>query len=222
MEDDVAVIIPCYNEEATIENVIQDYQKYFNDIYVIDNNSSDRTIEIAVLNDVNVIYCVPQGKGAAIRKGFEELNYDYIIMVDGDSTYSAEDSYKLYTYIKENPEYDEVVGNRLNSDYFHHNQRFTRFGNKLFSRIASRKLHTEIKDLLSGSRVLKKSFYKHVLIKHNGFEVETELTLQANSYYIDINYFARPENSHSSLHAIRDGFKIFKVLLFSRVRRDKK
>lgn len=211
----VAVVIPCYNEEATIENVIQDYSTYFDlsDIYIINNNSTDKSIDIAKNLGVNIINESIQGKGAAIRRAFIDIDTDYIVITDCDSTYTAEDSYCLYYYAKNNPELEMVVGNRLNSGYFTKHQKINGFGNKLFSNMASKRKHITISDLLSGSRVVSKKLYKYITINYNGFEIETELTLKAiNIDYLDINYYARPANSHSSLSIIKDGYKIFKVL----------
>lgn len=216
----VAVVIPCYNEEVTIANVIADYSKYFSTIYVIDNNSTDNSIKLAKKAGAKVLRCPIQGKGAVLRYAFKKLNEDYLVLVDGDSTYSAFDSYRLYYYMITHSKYDEVVGNRLNSGYFNSKQKINGLGNKIFSMLASRKMGYRVRDLLSGSRVLKKSFYKTLRLNYNGFEVETEITLQSNkSYYIDISYFARPENSYSSLNCFVDGFLILLVLFRKRRKR---
>lgn len=211
----LAVIIPCYNEETTIENVIKDYMIYFDakDIYIMNNNSTDKSVEIAKQYDVNVLNVYRQGKGAVLKYAFDKFEVDYLILTDCDSTYSAQDSFVLYQYILSH-NYDMVVGNRLNSGYFNNHQKFNGFGNRLFSNIASKKMKTYIADLMSGSRVLSKACYKNLNIKHSGFEIETEITLQTkNIAFLDIDYRARPENSHSSLNSIIDGFKILRVLL---------
>lgn len=210
----VAVVIPCWNEELCIRRVLEDYLQFFDNIYIIDNNSTDNSIKIAQEYNVNIIPEYTQGKGATIRKAFKELNYNYLVLTDCDCTYSAEDSYKLYQYIRKHKKVDMVIGNRLSSDYFKHKQKFNGFGNILFSKIASLKKRHNIKDLLSGSRVVARRFYKNITIEHNEFEVETELTLKANHIkFIDIDYKSRPKNSISNLNAIKDGWKIFKTLM---------
>lgn len=213
----IAVVIPCYNEEQTIAAVVEDYKQYFDTIYVIDNNSTDKTAEYATTAGAIVIKQVLQGKGATIRYAFNSIDSDIIVLTDGDSTYLARDSKVLTDYlIKHN--LDMIVGNRLASGYFKEHQKIHGFGNKLFCKMASNMLKVPIKDLLSGSRVLSKTFYKNIDIIYNGFEIETELTkkcVQGNYKldYLDIDYLERPENSKSSLHTFRDGFKILKALL---------
>ena len=207
-----AVIIPCYNEEYTIRAVIEDYQQYFDDIYVIDNNCTDSTVEIATKCGANIITETKQGKGAAIRAAFNEIDADIVVLTEGDSTYEAQDSDVLVRYAVEH-DYDMVIGNRLNSSYFNQNQKFRLFGNRLFSKLATKKYKCSIFDLLSGSRVLSKDLYKAIVIKHNGFKLETELTKYAvlNEYnidFLDINYNERSKDNKSILHIIKDGLKI--------------
>ena len=210
----IAVVIPCYNEEKTIKNVIMDYKQYFDDIYIIDNNSTDKTFEIAISCGANVISEHKQGKGATIRTAFDIIDADYIVLTDGDSTYLAKDSRKLVdNLIISNSNVQMIVGNRLSSNYFKKHQKLHGIGNKLFSKIASIKYKQPILDLLSGSRVVKKTFYKNIDIIYNGFQIETELTKKCikNNYkieYLDIDYLPRPKNSKSSIHTIKDGLKI--------------
>lgn len=206
----VTVIIPCYNEETTIEDVITDYQKYFDDILVVDNNCTDNTAKIAEKCGATVIQCNIQGKGAALRTAFNYLDSDYVVLTDGDSTYSAKDSYRLFNYTRYN-RLDMTVGNRLASNYFKHNQIIHGFGNRLFSKIASIKYKHKVVDLLSGSRVLSKDFYKSLKLTKNGFEVETEITKQCKRYeFLNISYNKRP--TKSKLHTFKDGFKILKEI----------
>ena len=212
----MSVIIPCYNEEITIGRVIEDYLNYFDSIYIINNNCTDKTIEICKQYNVNIIDVSIQGKGAAIREAFKQINDDVIILTDGDYTYSAYDSYILSKYLIEQ-NLDMCIGNRMNTGYFNDNQKINYIGNKFFSSIATKKYKQYIPDLLSGNRVLSKNFYKNIKIKHNGFEIETELTKLCiqNNYkldFLDITYKARPENSKSSIHIIRDGIKILKTI----------
>lgn len=212
----MSVVIPCYNEEITIGKVIEDYLNYFDSIYIINNNCTDKTVEIAKQYKINIINVSIQGKGAAIKEAFNQIDDDVIILTDGDSTYSAYDSYILSKYlITQN--LDMCIGNRMNTGYFNENQKINCIGNKIFSSIATKKYKQYIPDLLSGSRVLSKNFFKNIDIKHNGFEIETELTKLCiqNNYkldFLDITYKARPKNSKSSIHIIRDGIKILKTI----------
>lgn len=214
---DIAVVIPCCNEEISIKNVILDYQQYFERIYVIDNNCTDNTIPIATSLGAIVIKAPIKGKGAAIRKAFEALDEELLVLTDGDCTYSASDSNHLVQTMLE-AKVDMVVGNRLSSEYFKHNQIINGFGNRVFSFIASKKYKTKVPDLLSGSRVVRKQFYKNISILNDGFEVETELTKQcilSEDYrimYENISYSRRLEGSESSIHILKDGFKILKTI----------
>lgn len=214
----IAVIIPCYNEEQTIKAVINDYKLFFDDIYVIDNNCTDNTVEIAKNCGANIIVESKKGKGNAIRTAFNEIDADVVVLTDGDSTYTAEDSNVLTKYLIER-DFDMIIGNRLNSNYFNQYQKINGFGNKLFSKLASKIYKTDVLDLLSGSRVLSRKFYKNITLKYNGFEVETELTKLClsedyNLDFLDINYLSRPANSQSSLHIFKDGLKILYTLLW--------
>ena len=217
----VAVVIPCYNEEITIKSVIEDYKKYFTDIYVIDNNCTDATAAIAKESGVIVLESNIQGKGEAIKTAFDVIDADLIILTDGDSTYLAKDSYNLLVYWLSNQYLEMVVGNRLSSKYFSKQQIINGIGNRLFSKITELKYKTTILDLLSGSRLITKGFYKNMKITHSGFEIETELTVSGikknnNIAYIDIDYIARPKNSKSSINIIKDGFAILKYILLEK------
>ncbi len=212
----VAVVIPCYNEECTIKDVIDDYKKYFDHIYVIDNNCTDNTVNIAKDCGAIILKETTQGKGAAIQKAFNEIDSDFIVLTDGDSTYRAKDSEVLTKYLIER-DLDMVVGNRLNCGYFTSHQKLHGIGNKWFSKKASKLYNHKIKDLLSGSRVISRELYKSIKLDYTGFEVETELTKLCilNNYsidYLDIDYLERPKDSKSSLNIIRDGFKILLAL----------
>ena len=213
----IAVIIPCYNEEITIEQVIKDYKQYFNQIYVIDNNCTDNTAKIAKNCGAIVIREDLKGKGAAVRTAFEQIDADIVVLTDGDATYFAKDSVKLVERLVER-ELDMVVGNRISSGYFKHNQKIHGLGNNLFCKIATNKYNMQILDLLSGSRAITKDFYKNIEIEYNGFEIETELTKKCAEDpdmkldFVDIDYVARPKDSKSSINIIKDGLRILRAI----------
>lgn len=131
---EIAVLIPCYNEEQTIGKVIQDFRKElpFSKIYVYDNNSKDKTVKVALENGAIVKHEYRQGKGSVVRSMFMDIEADYYIMVDGDDTYPAEYVHRLIEPLKENKA-DMVIGDRLsNGTYANENKRNLHgFGNDL-------------------------------------------------------------------------------------------
>ncbi|MBD3271227.1 MAG: glycosyltransferase [Elusimicrobia bacterium] len=210
----VAVMIPCYNEHATIGKVVQDLKKVLPhaDIYVFDNNSSDNTIQIAQQSGA-VVFAVPnKGKGNVVRSMFDTISADIYLIVDGDDTYHAEDAKQLIEPIQQGKA-DMVVGNRLahvNKDSL---KRLNRFGNILITNAVNYLFHTKHKDILSGYRAFNRKFIQMIPVLTRGFEIELELTLQAlieNLVVIEIpiSYRNRPENSRSKLRPFYDGYKI--------------
>lgn len=222
MNDKIAVLIPCYNEEKTIEKVIKDFKKKLPEakIYVYNNNSSDKTYEIAssiegviVRNEYN------QGKGNVVRRMFREVDADIYVMVDGDDTYPAEYVHKLIEPIKEKRA-DMTVGDRLsNGTYKNENKRkFHQFGNNLVKNTINLLFNNNLKDIMSGYRAFSKMFVKNVPILSSKFEIETEITLAAldkklRIEEIPIIYRDRPAGSVSKLNTIKDGYKVTKTIL---------
>ena len=157
--DKIAVLIPCYNEEITIEKVIKDFQKELPeaDIYVYNNNSKDRTAEIAKQCGAIVRNEYQQGKGNVVRRMFREIEADIYVMVDGDDTYPAEEVHKLIAPIV-NKEADMVIGDRLtNGTYKNENKRpFHEFGNQIVKNSINKLFKTDLKDIMTGYRVCKK------------------------------------------------------------------
>ena len=160
-----AVLIPCYNEELTIEKVIKDFKKELPDadIYVYDNNCKDKTAEIASKNGAIVRHEYRQGKGNVVRSMFRDIDADIYVMVDGDDTYPAEEVHKLIKPVAEGRA-DMVIGDRLtNGTYQKENKRhFHEFGNNLVRKSINVLFHTKLKDIMTGYRVFNKEFVKNM------------------------------------------------------------
>ncbi|MCM3772998.1 glycosyltransferase family 2 protein [Priestia aryabhattai] len=216
----VAVLIPCYNEEVTIGKVIDDFKRELPsaDIYVYDNNSKDRTSEIALEHGAIVKKEFKQGKGNVVRSMFQEIDADCYVMVDGDDTYPAEFVHQLIEPIR-NREANMVIGDRLsNGTYFEENKRaFHNFGNNLVRSLINRLYKSNIKDIMTGYRAYDKLFVKSIPVMSPGFEVETEMSLHAldkrfHLKEIAIDYRDRPEGSESKLNTFSDGFKVLRMI----------
>lgn len=217
----IAVLIPCYNEEMTIEKVIKDFKKELPeaDIYVYDNNSKDKTAEIARNNGAIVKHEYRQGKGNVVRSMFRDIEADIYVMVDGDDTYPAEEVHKLIEPIR-NKEADMVIGDRLtNGTYKQENKRpFHRFGNNIVKNSINKLFTTNLKDIMTGYRVFNKMFVKNMPVMSPKFEIETEMTLHALDKKfiikeIPITYRDRPSGSFSKLNTIKDGIKVMETII---------
>ena len=213
--DRIALLIPCYNEEKTIGKVIADAKKYIPEavIYVYDNNSTDRTAEIAEKAGAVVRPEYQQGKGNVIRRMFREIEAECYIMTDGDDTYPLEYARRMAEKVLEK-QVDMVVGDRLSSTYFTENKRpFHNMGNSLVRMAINRIFACDIKDIMTGYRAFSYSFAKTFPILSRGFEIETEMTIHAvnNNMAIDnvvVEYRDRPEGSVSKLNTYSDGLKV--------------
>lgn len=213
--DKIAVLIPCYNEEKTVEKVVRDFKAVLPEavIYVYDNNSSDRTVELAEKAGAVVRHEYMQGKGNVIRRMFREIDAEVYVMTDGDDTYPAEFAREMVDKVLEN-QADMVVGDRLSSTYFTENKRpFHNFGNSLVRGTINRLFHTEIKDIMTGYRAFSYQFVKTFPVLSKGFEIETEMTIHAadKNMQVDnviIEYRDRPEGSESKLNTYSDGAKV--------------
>ena len=211
----VAVLIPCYNEEKTVEKVVRDFKAVLPEavIYVYDNNSSDRTVELAEKAGAVVRHEYMQGKGNVIRRMFREIDAEVYVMTDGDDTYPAEFAREMVDKVLEH-QADMVVGDRLSSTYFTENKRpFHNFGNSLVRGTINRLFHTEIKDIMTGYRAFSYQFVKTFPVLSKGFEIETEMTIHAadKNMQVDnviIEYRDRPEGSESKLNTYSDGAKV--------------
>lgn len=213
--DEIAVLIPCYNESKTIQKVVEDFKASLPEavIYVYDNNSSDGTDEIARKAGAVVRYEHQQGKGNVIRRMFREIDAKVYLMVDGDDTYPADAAPEIVRKIRECGA-DMVVGDRLSSTYFTENKRpFHNFGNSLVRSCINRLFHTNIQDIMTGYRGFSYSFVKTFPVMSKGFEIETEMTIHAadknlHVEHVVIEYRDRPEGSVSKLNTYKDGIKV--------------
>lgn len=217
--DKIAVLIPCFNESVTIKKVIQDWKKELPEavIYVYDNNSTDKTDEIAREAGAVVRYEYRQGKGNVIRRMFREIDAEAYIMVDGDDTYPAEFGRKMANMVIER-HVDMVVGDRLSSTYFEENKRpFHNFGNSLVRGCINTLFKSDIKDIMTGYRAFSYQFVKSFPVLSKGFEIETEMSIHAldKNMYVEnlvIEYRDRPNGSESKLNTYSDGFKVLKTV----------
>ena len=215
----IAVLIPCYNEAATIKKVVKDYKKALPnaDIYVFDNNSTDDTVSLALEAGAIVKHEYRQGKGNVIRTMFRTIDADCYLMIDGDDTYPAEDALAMCDLVLEGKA-DMVVGDRLSSTYFQENKRpFHNLGNKLVRFLINKLFNNNIKDIMTGYRAFSKEFVKGFPVLSKGFEIETEMTIHAvdknfNVVEIPVNYRDRPEGSVSKLNTYSDGIKVLKTI----------
>ncbi|RKJ51167.1 glycosyltransferase [bacterium 1XD42-54] len=217
--DKCAVLIPCYNEEKTIEKVIHDWKRELPEavIYVYNNNSKDRTEEIARRAGAVVRREYAQGKGNVIRRMFREIDAQCYIMVDGDDTYPAEYGRQMVNEVLEH-QVDMVVGDRLSSTYFMENKRlFHNFGNTMVRSTINRLFKSDIRDIMTGYRAFSYPFVKTFPVLSKGFEIETEMTLHAvdkNMHVsnVVIEYRDRPEGSESKLNTYSDGLKVLATI----------
>ena len=213
--DEIAVLIPCYNESKTIEKVVKEFKEALPEavIYVYDNNSTDGTDEIAKKAGAVVRYEHQQGKGNVIRRMFSEIDARCYIMVDGDDTYPATNVREMADKVLIDRA-DMVVGDRLSSTYFQQNKRpFHNFGNSLVRASINVLFKSDIKDIMTGYRAFSYRFVKTFPVLSKGFEIETEMTIHAvdKNMYVEnvvIDYRDRPEGSVSKLNTYSDGFKV--------------
>ncbi len=217
--DKIAVLIPCYNEEKTIGKVVRDAKAALPEatVYVYNNNSKDRTAEIAAEAGAVVRNEYMQGKGNVIRRMFREIDALVYVMVDGDDTYPMESAPEMVKAVLEHNA-DMVVGDRLSSTYYQENKRpFHNFGNNLVRGSINKLFDCNIRDIMTGFRAFSYEFVKTFPVLSKGFEIETEMTIHAvyNNMQIDnvvIDYRDRPAGSESKLNTFDDGFKVLKTI----------
>lgn len=217
----VAVLIPCYNEELTVKKVVEDFRKELPDadIYVYNNNSTDKTVELAKEAGAIVRNEYKQGKGNVVKTMFEEVEADIYVLVDGDDTYPASSVHDLITLVEQGKA-DMAVGDRLsNGTYKKENKRtFHNFGNILVKNAINLSFNSNLNDIMTGYRAFSKKMVKNLPITTKKFEVETEMTLQALDKNfiikeIPIEYRDRPNGSSSKLNTISDGIKVIKEII---------
>lgn len=215
----IAVLIPCYNEAATIKKVVRDFREQLPDaeIYVYDNNSTDGTDKIAREAGAIVRYEYRQGKGNVIRTMFREIQADCYVMTDGDDTYPAEDAPKMVELVLSGKA-DMVIGDRLSSTYFKENKRrFHNFGNVMVRKLVNSFFNSDIRDIMTGYRAFSAQFVKSFPVISKGFEIETEMTVYAldknmKIQSIPVMYRDRPAGSVSKLSTVTDGIRVLKKI----------
>jgi glycosyltransferase involved in cell wall biosynthesis len=214
----IAVLVPCYNEEAAVATVVADFRKALPtaEIYVYDNNSSDRTTTVARDAGAQVRNERRQGKGHVVRRMFADVDADIYVLVDGDATYDAASAPRMVdTLVSDH--LDMVVGFRVDQAEAAYRPGH-RTGNWMLTSFLSSVFGQAFKDILSGYRVFSRRFVKSFPVLSDGFEIETELTVHALELALPVAeiatpYYARPEGSFSKLNTWRDGFRILGTIL---------
>ena len=214
----IAVLVPCFNEEAAVATVVADFRRALPTagIFVYDNNSSDRTVAVARDAGAEVRSERRQGKGHVVRRMFADVDADIYVLVDGDATYDAASVPRMIEAMLSD-RLDMVVGLRVDQAAAAYRPGH-RTGNRLLTGFLSSVFGQAFKDILSGYRVFSRRFVKSFPVLSDGFEIETELSVHALELAlpvaeIETPYFARPEGSVSKLNTWRDGFRILGTIL---------
>src|SRR5271155_2678309 len=214
----VAVLVPCFNEEAAIAAVVSGFRKALPSakVYVFDNNSTDRTAAVAREAGAEVRHERKQGKGHVVRRMFADVDADIYVLVDGDATYDAPSAPRMIEMLL-NDHLDMVVGLRVDQEQAAYRPGH-RTGNWMLTSFLAEVFGQAFKDILSGYRVFSRRFVKSFPVLSDGFEIETELAVHAlelslPTAEIETPYYARPEGSVSKLNPWRDGFRILGTIL---------
>jgi glycosyltransferase involved in cell wall biosynthesis len=214
----VAVLVPCYNEEKTVAEVVRGFRAALPtaEIYVYDNNSKDRTVALAREAGAVVRTETLQGKGNVVRRMFADIDADIYVMIDGDNTYHAPSAPGLIQKLLDE-KLDMVVGSRVDQEEAAYRLGH-RFGNRVLTGFVARLFGERFKDILSGYRVFSRRYVKSFPALAKGFETETELTVHALELRMPVAelptpYGARPVGSASKLNTWRDGFRILMQIL---------
>ena len=212
------VMIPCYNEEVTIEKVVRDARSMLPEakICVFDNNSTDRTAHMAEAAGAAVIREKRQGKGFVVQAMFSRIDADVYVMVDGDDTYDLRRLPEMVAAIEQD-QADMVVGSRLDNCMEKAFRPLHSFGNRLVAWLINKFFGGNLTDIMSGFRVMSREFVKNITISATGFEVETELTIKALKLHAVIDemticYRSRPYGSFSKLSTFRDGILVIRTI----------
>lgn len=217
-EPTIAVLLPCYNEEAAIAQTVAGFRSALPGatIYVYDNNSRDRTVEVAAAAGAIVRTERVQGKGAVVRRMFADIDADIYVMADGDATYDAASAPRLVARMV-GEQLDMVVGSRRHeaADAY---RRGHVMGNRLMTGLLARLFGRSFSDIFSGYRVFSRRFVKSFPVLSTGFEIETEISVHALELAMPVGemetpYFARPEGSVSKLSTYGDGFRIMRTMV---------
>ena len=214
----IAVLLPCYNEEAAIERTIAGFRAALPaaTIYVYDNNSNDRTVALATAAGAVVRTERQQGKGNVVRRMFADIDADVYIMADGDLTYDPVAAPPMVEMLL-GEQLDMIVGTRKHE----HAEAYRGghvLGNKIFTGLLSGLFGRSFTDIFSGYRVFSRRFVKSFPVLSSGFEIETEMSVHALELRMPVGevetvYAARPEGSESKLSTYRDGWRILKTIV---------
>ncbi|WP_027529231.1 glycosyltransferase family 2 protein [Bradyrhizobium sp. WSM3983] len=214
----IAVLVPCYNEEAAVATVVANFRKALPaaEIYVYDNNSRDSTAAVAREAGAIVRSERRQGKGHVVRRMFADVEADIYVLVDGDATYDAPSAPRMIDKLLDE-HLDMVVGLRIDQSQAAYRLGH-RTGNRMLTGFLSSTFGHAFKDILSGYRVFSRRFVKSFPVLSDGFEIETELAVYALELSLPVAevetpYYARPEGSFSKLNTWRDGFRILGTML---------
>src|SRR5712692_7347039 len=214
----IAVLVPCFNEEAAVATVVADFRKALPsaEIFVYDNNSSDRTMPVAREAPAEASNERSTSKGHEVRRRFADIDADLYVLVDGDATYDAASAPRMIDTLL-NEHLDMVVGFRVDQAEAAYRPGH-RTGNRMLTGFLSSVFGEAFKDILSGYRVFSRRFVKSFPVLSDGFEIETELSVHALELAlpvaeIETPYYARPEGSFSKLNTWRDGFRILGTIL---------
>ncbi len=217
MNNRIAVLVPCFNEQKTINDVVSSFKTALPNaaVYVYDNNSTDSTAQIAQKAGAVVCHEYRQGKGNVVRSMFRDIEADCYLIVDGDNTYPADVAPEMCRLVLEGKA-DMVIGDRLSSTYFKENKRaFHNFGNNLVRKAINFLWRPKepILDVMTGMRAFSPLFVKSFPVLSKGFEIETEMTIHALDHNflirsIPVQYKDRPHGSHSKLNTYSDGAKV--------------
>jgi glycosyltransferase involved in cell wall biosynthesis len=216
----LAILIPCKNEEKTIRQVIRDCQKELPqaEIFVGDNNCTDNTKAVAEDCGVTVIPCPISGKGAALKVMIRKVKADKYLFIDGDGTYSARDGKMLLDKMIHTPHCAMAIGDRRKQYFVENQSLFHALGNRLVPYLVAKKCHARSVDVMSGLRIVTRAFLLKYPIQSDDFTVETELTMNlfcSRQPYVteDISYHDRQKGSRSKICSIKDGRKIIMWIL---------
>jgi glycosyltransferase involved in cell wall biosynthesis len=214
----IAVLLPCYNEEAAIRATVEGFRKALPEatVYVYDNNSRDRTSEVAAGAGAVVRTESQQGKGRVVRRMFADIEADVYVMADGDLTYDPESAPEMVRLVLAE-QLDMVVGIRRHEEVEAYRGGHV-LGNKLFTRLLSGLFGRSFTDIFSGYRVFSRRFVKSFPVLSQGFEIETEMSVHALELgmpvgEVETRYASRPEGSHSKLSTFRDGWRILNTIV---------
>lgn len=215
----IAAIVPCYNEELTVQKVVRDLKRAVPEmtVYVYDNSSSDRTAELARAAGAVVKREERPGKGNVVRRAFADVDADVYVMIDGDDTYEAADLPAMIETLLSGP-YDHVLGVRRDTQESSSYRRGHEQGNRMFNRLVSALYRSRVTDMLSGYRVFSKRFVKSFPAISKKFETETELTIHMMSLRLPVaecpvGFRDRPAGSTSKLNTLSDGLRILGVIV---------